>query len=145
MIYVLNEIFDRHAPQYPSPISFSGTVYNGNGNPSEAGMNNMDDYHARVYEIVARIPKGKVATYVQIAALLGNPQAARRVGHAMYHAPTSLDLPCHRVVNAKGEMLVNGTFGGPDNQRSRLRKEGVFFKPNGCVDFRMSLWKFETE
>ena len=47
----------------------------------------MDEYYINVYRIVRRIPKGKVATYVQIAALLGNPQAARRVGYAMYHAP----------------------------------------------------------
>ena len=102
----------------------------------------MNDYCAHVYEIVARIPEGKVATYVQIAALLGNPQAARRVGHAMHYAPDHVDLPCHRVVNSKGEMLSGDAFGGAAAQRKRLEKEGVVFKANGCIDMKKSLWMF---
>ncbi|MBP7401690.1 MAG: MGMT family protein [Clostridia bacterium] len=103
----------------------------------------MDEYSLRVYEIVARIPRGKVATYAQIASLLGNPQAARRVGRAMSHAPDGMDLPCHRVVNAKGEMLPDRTFGGPEAQRARLSREGVAFRPNGNIDLKQSLWMFE--
>ena len=103
----------------------------------------MDEYYINVYRIVRRIPKGKVATYVQIAALLGNPQAARRVGYAMYHAPDELDLPCHRVVHSRGEMLAGNTFGGPAAQREKLAGEGVVFKANGLIDMKKSLWMFD--
>ena len=103
----------------------------------------MNEYYIHLYRIVARIPKGKVATYVQIAAMLGNPQAARRVGYAMYHAPDDLDLPCHRVVNSRGEMLAGNAFGGPAAQRERLADEGVVFKANGRIDLKQSLWMFD--
>ena len=103
----------------------------------------MTEYQARVYEIVSRIPEGRVATYGLIAALLGNPQAARRVGQAMANAPWGSGLPCHRVVNSKGEMLPGNQFGGPDAQRSRLEQEGVVFRPSGRIDLRVSLWTME--
>ena len=96
-----------------------------------------------VYAIVARIPPGKVATYGQIAALLGNPWASRRVGQAMRDAPAGLDLACHRVVNSAGQMAPGDIFGGADAQRERLLAEGVIFKANGCVDLARSRWMFD--
>ena len=103
----------------------------------------MNEFYAHVYTVVALIPKGKVATYGQIAALLGNPQAARRVGYAMYNAPEDLDLPCHRVINAKGSMLPGAVFGSNNAQREKLEQEGVIFKANGCVDMKKSRWMFD--
>ncbi len=103
----------------------------------------MNEFYARVYDVVALIPKGKVATYGQIAALLGNPKAARQVGYALRFTPADRDLPCHRVINAQGAMLWGSVFGSPSNQRDRLKKEGVIFKANGCVDMKQSLWMFD--
>ncbi|NLN46323.1 MAG: cysteine methyltransferase [Clostridiaceae bacterium] len=108
-----------------------------------------DPYCLSVYDIVERIPAGRVATYGQIAAMLthpgpgrprGFPLAARRVGTAMRHAPLDRHLPCHRVVNARGEMLRGDAFGGADAQRLRLIREGVVFRADGHVDLRASLW-----
>jgi methylated-DNA-protein-cysteine methyltransferase-like protein len=103
----------------------------------------MTEHDAHVYAIVAKIPRGKVATYGQIAALLGNPLAARQVGYAMYHAPDDAHLPCHRVVNRKGEMAPDSIFGGKSVQRTLLESEGVVFKDNGCIDMKKSLWLFD--
>jgi len=108
-----------------------------------------DPYSLCVYDIVERIPAGRVATYGQIAAMLthpgpghprGFPLAARRVGTAMRNAPAGRHLPCHRVVNARGEMLRGDAFGGADAQRQRLTREGVVFRQDGRIDLRTSLW-----
>jgi methylated-DNA-protein-cysteine methyltransferase related protein len=101
----------------------------------------MKAFYTRVYQIAAQIPRGKVATYGQIAALLGNPLAARLVGEAMSCAPEDLDIPCHRVVNRAGEMAPVYVFGGADKQRECLAGEGVAFRPDGRVDLVQSLWK----
>jgi methylated-DNA-protein-cysteine methyltransferase-like protein len=96
-----------------------------------------------VYAIVTRIPRGKVATYGQIAAILGNPRAARRVGLAMRYAPDDQTLACHRVVNSSGRMAPGDIFGGAAVQRQRLLDEGVIFKENGCIDLARSRWMFD--
>ena len=99
----------------------------------------MGQFFKQVYEIVAQIPEGKVATYGQIAALLDQPRNARVVGWAMHSAPFELNLPCHRVVNKVGSMgpepLCN-----PKEQRKLLENEGVTFKANGCIDLEKHLW-----
>ena len=94
---------------------------------------------ARIYAVVADIPRGKVMTYGQVAALAGGICTGRVVGFAMHSAPASLNLPCHRVVNRKGEMALNPCFGGPDRQRRRLAREGVRFRSDGRVDLERSL------
>lgn len=101
----------------------------------------MESFFDRVYKIVARIPAGKVATYGQIGAMLGNPRGARTVGWAMQSAPSNLHLPCHRVVNRKGEMAPEYVFGGSEIQRAMLEREGIVFKENGCIDMKIHLWK----
>lgn len=90
-------------------------------------------FYDRVFALVAVIPYAKVATYGQIARLLGAPECARQVGQAMHHAPP--ELPCHRVVNSVGRLA-------PDwpQQRERLLLEGVSFKKNGCVDLTQCKW-----
>ena len=98
-------------------------------------MRNVKLYQ-EIYDIVAEIPKGKVMTYGQIARSVGNPGWARLVGQAMFHATG--DIPCHRVLNCKGEMSPDHAFGGQNIQRKLLEDEGVIFKSNGCVDFKKS-------
>ena len=100
-------------------------------------MRNIKLYQ-QIYKIVSEIPKGYVMTYGQIARSLGNPGWARLVGQAMFHAPGSLDIPCHRVLNSKGEMSPDYAFGGQDIQRKMLKDEGVIFKPTGRADLKKS-------
>ena len=95
----------------------------------------------RVYEMVAGIPQGKVMTYGQIALLLGMPNHARRVGQAMYHTPSGLNIPAHRVVNSKGGLAPAPAFGGEGVQRKMLEAEGILFKPNGCVDLKKHVFR----
>jgi methylated-DNA-protein-cysteine methyltransferase related protein len=83
----------------------------------------MKRFHAAVYGLVRRIPRGHVMTYGQIAALLGYPRAARAVGQAMRHCPSS--LPWHRVVNARGGISLRGNVGSMLTQRILLEQEGV--------------------
>lgn len=90
-------------------------------------------FDEEVYTVVAEIPAGRVATYGQIARLVGFPGHARRVGRAMAAAPEG--LPCHRVVNAAGR-----TAPGWPAQRQLLEREGVVFRRNGCADLTVSGW-----
>ena len=107
-------------------------------------MKKLEFFH-RVYEIVAQIPTGKVMTYGQIAMILASPRCARQVGQAMFHAPESLKLPCHRVINSKGELAPAYVFDGVERQREMLQNEGVYFKSNGLVDLKLSLWRVEEK
>ncbi len=93
-----------------------------------------------VYEVVARIPRGKVATYVLVGEKAGYPRAAREVGHAMSHAPANRDLPYHRVVNKQGTLSPDYAFGGQDIQRRMLEEEGVTFHENGLINMERHLW-----
>ncbi|MFL0269578.1 MGMT family protein [Candidatus Clostridium radicumherbarum] len=100
----------------------------------------MKDFFQRVYLIVSKIPEGKVATYGQIAKLLGEPRSARIVGWAMKAAPNGLQLPCHRVVNRLGEMAPEYAFGSKLLQRDILKAEGITFKKDGSIDLKKHLW-----
>jgi methylated-DNA-protein-cysteine methyltransferase-like protein len=101
----------------------------------------VSNFFSAVYSIVAHIPRGKVSTYGQIAARLGNPRAARVVGEAVRRVPEYLDLPCHRVVNRAGAMAPEYVFGGSEKQRELLEREGVIFKDDGCIDMKKCLWR----
>ena len=94
----------------------------------------MNDTYERIYEIVKRIPKGKVATYGQVAILIGNANLARTVGNALHVNPDNSTIPCHRVVNREGKVAKLYAFGGSENQKRRLESEGVIFKENGKID-----------
>lgn len=94
----------------------------------------------RIYEVVCTIPKGKVATYGQVAALAGNPRWARVVGYALHNNPKPGVIPCHRVVNRNGETAAAFAFGGEDVQRSLLESEGVGFLVDGRVDMTNFQW-----
>jgi len=98
----------------------------------------VTEFFSKVYAISAQIPEGKVATYGQIAAVAGNPLAARAVGDAMRRVPEHIDIPCHRVVNKRGAMAPEYAFGGIGRQREMLEREGIIFKENGCIDMKQS-------
>ncbi|MBU6320929.1 MAG: MGMT family protein [Patescibacteria group bacterium] len=100
----------------------------------------MDDsFKQRVYDTVAKIPKGKVATYGQVAALAGNPKAARAVGMLMSRNTNPQKVPCHRVVGAGGA-LVGYAFDGILAKREKLAAEGVKFA-GPRVALPLSHWK----
>ena len=92
--------------------------------------------YEKIYEVVKSIPKGKVATYGQVATLAGNVNLARTVGNALHANPDNSIIPCHRVVNCKGEVAEFYAFGGPEEQRRLLESEGVIFEKNGRVDLK---------
>lgn len=97
------------------------------------------EFFEKVWDVVAEIPMGKVTTYGHIAAFLGNKRGARTVGWAMKAAPGP-HLPCHRVVNRKGELTARNRFATPHLMEERLRSEGITFKPDGCIDMKAHLW-----
>jgi len=92
---------------------------------------------ARIYEAVKRIPKGRVATYGQVAAMAGDPKMARAVGNALHKNPDPEHVPCFRVVSASGRLSGSFAFGGPDAQEKLLIADGVEVK-----DRRVDLVKF---
>ena len=79
----------------------------------------------RIYEAVKQIPKGHVATYGQVAAMAGNPKMSRAVGNALHKNPDPENIPCFRVVNAKGELAEAFAFGGEGKQAKLLEEDGV--------------------
>lgn len=83
----------------------------------------MTRFHRAVYKLVGEIPRGRVATYGQIAVILGWPRAARAVGYAMRHCPPG--VPWHRVVNASGGISLRANVGGMLTQRLLLEQEGL--------------------
>lgn len=88
----------------------------------------------KIYEVVRTIPKGKVATYGQVALLAGNPRWARVVGYALHNNPEPGIIPCHRVVNRNGRVAPGFAFGGPGIQKAMLEAEGVSFIDDETVD-----------
>ena len=95
-----------------------------------------DDLIFEILSAVGEIPEGKVATYGQIARLIGRSRNARLVGKALSLAQFYGDYPCHRVVNHIGRTAPHFP-----EQRERLEKEGVCFRDNGCVDMKKHHWE----
>lgn len=93
----------------------------------------------RIYEVVKRIPRGKVCTYGQIALLVGNPRLSRVVGYALHVNPEPGVIPCHRVVNRNGEVSRAFAFGGENMQIQLLEDEGVEFVA-GKVPLDKYMW-----
>ncbi|HPG38518.1 MAG TPA: MGMT family protein [bacterium] len=98
-------------------------------------------FFQQVWRLVGQIPKGRVASYGQIAALLGNPRAARTVGWAMHSCPAELDLPWHRVINSKGKISLDADYAGGDLQQQLLEAEGVQIGYNGVIDMQKYGWQ----
>ena len=99
-----------------------------------------DSPSKRIYDAVRRIPKGKVATYGQVAKEAGNEKMSRAVGNALHKNPDPPTIPCHRVVNSKGELAEAFVFGGVNIQKERLEKEGV-----EVIDNKVDLSKYQWE
>ena len=94
----------------------------------------------RIYRVVEQIPRGRVATYGQIAAYAGNPRWSRVVGYALHVNPKPGEIPCHRVVNRFGETTKAFAFGGEDVQKNLLLQEGIEFNEDGRVDLARFQW-----
>lgn len=96
-----------------------------------------------IYDVVKQIPKGKVATYGQVAALAGNRHWSRVVGYALHANPDPEHIPCHRVVNCRGEVSKAFVFGGENRQIALLQSEGVELEGNR-VDLTVYRWNRVT-
>ena len=103
-------------------------------------MSDDRDTYQIIWRTVADIPYGKVATYGQIAELAGMPRHARLVGYALHNIPSDLDIPWHRVINAKGMISFPHDSEPYRRQIERLAEEGVEFI-NGKVDFAEYRWQ----
>jgi len=106
--------------------------------PSAGRRPSLTEFHRAVYRLVRKIPRGQIATYGQLAAILGWPRAARAVGYAMRHCPS--DLPWHRVVNASGGISLRANVAGMVTQRVLLVQEGVAVR-GGRVRLDRHRWK----
>ena len=93
-----------------------------------------------IYDIVKRIPCGRVATYGQIAELAGNRKMARVVGNVLHRNPDPDHIPCYRVVNSKGELAEKFAFGGAEAQKKLLEAEGVVVEA-GRVNLKLFQWE----
>ncbi|MEE3400220.1 MAG: methylated-DNA--[protein]-cysteine S-methyltransferase, partial [Eubacterium sp.] len=98
----------------------------------------------RIYEAVKKIPYGKVATYSQIARLAGNSKMSRAVGNALHKNPDPDNIPCFRVVDAKGTLAGGFAFGGAEVQAKLLEAEGVKVSDNK-VDLSIYQWDDSNE
>ena len=103
----------------------------------------MHSYYQDIYATVALIPEGKVATYGQIAHLIGLPRHARQVGYALAALPEDNEIPWHRVVNARGEISARAKPGYEDYQRILLEEEGVEFRVDGRIFLNIYQWDNE--
>lgn len=97
-----------------------------------------------IYAVVAQVPKGRVATYGQIAQLAGLPRQARLVGYALSALAAGNRLPWHRVVNARGRISERGDDGSAAlTQRKRLEREGIRFAADGSIALAQYQWRPE--
>ncbi len=99
-----------------------------------AKVKDEPDINHRIWQVVALIPAGKVATYGDVARLAGLPGAARRVGAALRALPAETRIPWHRVVNAQGKLSLPEGSRAQYTQRERLEAEGVVFKSGRIQD-----------
>ena len=97
--------------------------------------------YARIYAVVRRIPRGRVATYGQVAELAGLPGHARQVGYALHALSSGTSVPWHRVVNAQGSCSLRAVPGAELTQRLRLEREGLRFDARGRVSLARVRWR----
>jgi methylated-DNA-protein-cysteine methyltransferase related protein len=95
-----------------------------------------------IYDVVRKIPAGKVLTYGQVAELAGLYGKARLAGYALFRVELESDIPWQRVVNAKGEISYSeARCGGDYLQKTLLEQEGIEFKANNCIDLKKYRWQ----
>lgn len=97
--------------------------------------------YARIYAVVRRIPRGRVATYGQVAEVAGLPGHARQVGYALHALPDATSVPWHRVLNAAGGLSPRAVAGAELTQRQLLEREGVPFNLRGRVPLERVRWR----
>ena len=100
----------------------------------------MKGRNARVFAAVRRVPRGRVVTYGQVAALVGLDGMARQIGYALHALPQGTTVPWHRVVNARGEVSRRKVPGPELEQRLRLELEGVRFDARGRIQLALYGW-----
>jgi methylated-DNA-protein-cysteine methyltransferase-like protein len=100
----------------------------------------MPSSYDKIYTVVKKIPHGRVATYGQIARLIGIPRHARQVGYAL-NALNDNNVPWHRVINAKGEISSRSNPDYENLQKILLEEEGVTFDKDGRISLTKYLWK----
>lgn len=105
----------------------------------------MGTFSENVFEVVNRIPHGKVATYGLVARMIGSPRSARYVGYALRGNDDPGTTPCHRVVFKDGRICEGYAFGGPEVQRKLLEDEGVTFLDETHIDLEKHLWDPERD
>jgi len=108
---------------------------------SVAEQPGLSPSYRRIYAVVRRIPRGRVATYGQVAALAGLRGHARQVGYAMHALPKGSLVPWHRVINARGEISRRRRPGEELSQRMLLEREGVRFDARGRVALARLQWR----
>ena len=100
----------------------------------------MTDFQEKVFAVVRRIPKGRVVSYGGVAALLGQPRAARGVGTALRTIDDDREIPWWRVVNRNGEISISHLSLSRNLQRTLLEREGVEFDDRGRIDWKRFGW-----
>ena len=105
------------------------------------GATHAQGTYGRIYGVIRRIPRGRVATYGQIAALAGLPGHARQVGYALSALVDSAGVPWHRVINARGEVSERSFPNDDGGQRALLEREGVVFHENGRTSLTRYRWR----
>lgn len=98
-----------------------------------------ESFHEKVVRVIKKTPKGKVATYGQIAAMAGSPRAARQVVRALHSSSKKEKLPWHRVINSQGKIGLK-EYQGYDLQKAMLEKEGIIFGINDIIDLTKFQW-----
>lgn len=108
----------------------------------ESPLPRSESSYPRIYAVVSRIPRGRVATYGQVAAEAGMPHAPRVAGYALHALPEGSAVPWHRVVAAGGRLSLGKLDpSSAITQRLRLEHEGVRFDGRGCVEMEEYTWK----
>lgn len=113
----------------------------GSPRPIRSGASGAGGAYARIYAVVRRIPRGRVATYGQVAELAGLAGRARQVGYALHALPAGSTVPWHRVINAAGGVSRRAAPGDELAQRQLLEREGVRFDPRGRVRLASASWR----
>jgi len=103
----------------------------------------MRSLYRRFYDIVRKIPRGRVATYGQVARLAGMPRHARHVGYALAMLPDGEAVPWHRVLNSKGEISFRDHPDSARHQRALLERERVVFRGEKRISLKRFQWKSE--
>lgn len=105
----------------------------------------MGDFYQEVYCLVSRVPYGRVVTYGQVAAALGDRCRARGVGYALHILPSDTKVPWHRVINRAGRISIRGDDIRAQLQRMRLEAEGIEFDDEEKVNLKKFRYHFTPE